>query len=193
MKIAIDLDDVLSNSVEALLLFYNKNYEPIVKKSDLGKYSYWGFLGDTREAANKKYFEFTKSGEFTNSKPLKGAQEAVKKLSKRHDLYVITGRPYFTKRKTEEWLNKFFPGSFKKVYFTNRRRNMNNFSAYWGKPKAVICDEIGAEVLIDDLAEYVRESNHLRVYIFNKIWDQGIIPDHAKIVDDWDEITRDLS
>lgn len=192
MKIAIDLDDVLSDTVSSILKFYNENYEPKVKVEDLPNYSYWGFLGKTREEANEKYFAYTDSPDFISALPVGGAIEAIDELAKEHELYIITGRPFFTKEGTEFWVNKHFPGKFKDIFFTNDRQDKSNISPYWGRTKAEICDEIGAEVLIDDLPEYIRESDHLRVYLISRYWNQAKEIGGALRVNSLEEIVRDL-
>lgn len=194
MKIAIDLDDVLANTTASLLNFINSSTNQLpISFANLENAPYWNFLGQTREEANKKFFTFTNTDHFRNIKPFSEAVVAVERLAKEHTLFIISGRPLFVKQDSEEWINKYFPEKFSGVYFTNNRLNKDDFSAYWGRPKAEICDEIGAEVLIDDLAEYVRSSEHLKVYLMARPWNKDARLDHAKRVESWDEILYDLS
>lgn len=193
MKIAIDLDDVLANTTASLLNFINSSTNQLpISSASLENAPYWNFLGQTREEANENFFAFTNTDHFRNIEPFPEAVVAIEKLAKEHTLFIISGRPLFIKQDSEEWIKKYFPGKFSGVYFTNNRLNKEDFSAYWGRPKAEICDEIGAEVLIDDLAEYARSSEHIKVYLIDKPWNKDAKLDHAKRVGCWGEILIDL-
>lgn len=194
MKLAIDIDDVLSDSLTALITFHNETYGSSYTDENILEFSYWGFLGAKREEANKKYFEFTDSPYFFETKPLKGAVEAMKTLSARgHELYVITGRPLFVKEKTELWLAKHFPNIFQELFWTNARLDKTDYSSYWGRPKAEICKEIGATVLVDDLLEYARDSEGLSVIILNRFWNQKAALESNMIrANDWQEVVNEV-
>lgn len=187
MKIAIDIDEVLANTIEQVVLFYNDNYSPKVGESDL-RGRYFSFMGKEWEESNKKYFAFCESEYPDRVQPMKGVVEAIDKLSKNHELVAITGRPAFTRAQTIGWMNKYFPGKFEDIIFNNDRLDSKDFAEYWGRPKAEICDEVGAEILIDDLPEFMIGSDHLRVYIFDQPWNQEKAPDHAIRVYSWPEL-----
>jgi 5'(3')-deoxyribonucleotidase len=190
MKIAIDIDDVLTDTVTPLSAFFNRVYGGNIKKEDLEGQAYWSFLGQTREEANEKYFAFSAAPEFDLTLPQPGSVEAVKKLNEKNELYLITGRPYFLKTKTEEWVQNYFPNQFEGVYFTNDRLDKDDFSPYWGRKKAVICDEIGATVLIDDLFDYIEGTGHLRVILLDQPWNRVDSDIKVERASSWENIVK---
>ncbi|NTW33087.1 MAG: hypothetical protein HGB12_10750, partial [Bacteroidetes bacterium] len=127
-----------------------------------------------------------------NIDPVKDAQKSVETLSKKHELYVVTGRPFSTKQKTVNWLEKYFPNKFSGVYFDNKKMYEDGTEKH--KTKSEICMELDANILIDDLLRFTNKCHEqLQVILFNRPWNQGDIPSNVKRLNSWLEITNFIS
>lgn len=187
MKIAIDIDDVLVDTVGYFAQYYNENYGANLTRSDFFSNEWWTVLNIKKEEAIKLYFDYSRSPLHKNTKPMPEAVAGVKDLSKNHTLIAVTGRPEHIMQETEEWIAKFFPGCFQGVYSTN-------FHVFVGgkKSKGDICAELGAECLIDDFVEHAEEctKKNIPVLLLDTPWTQDIseLPAGIIRVYSWEDI-----
>ena len=187
MIIAVDLDDVLADSLRAFIEFYNENYNKKLKYEDFTAYTLNEIMGMPREEENKILEKFDNGGYFEKIKPIEGAVEAIKKLSKKHKIIIITSRTKDKEEKTKKWVEKFF-GKYD-IYFI--RQNYSGKS----KTKAEICKEIKAEILIEDYLGYAENcaKNGIKVLLFDYPWNQK--KDLGKLIKrikSWEEIVSEI-
>ncbi|MCD6398532.1 MAG: hypothetical protein J7L08_01290 [Candidatus Aenigmarchaeota archaeon] len=190
MLIGVDLDEVISDTLPALIKFHNERYGTNLKKEDFYSYRFEYIWGGTREEAIRKVLEFYKSKYYNTIKPVEGALEGIKKLREKNELVVITYRPTEFKEITEEWLKRYFHGCFSKIYFTN-------FYSVNGtiKKKYETCLEIGVDLMIDDLLKCSLDcaSRNISVLLFNQPWNQcKELPALVKRVYSWKEIIENV-
>src|SRR3990167_9613058 len=108
MIIAIDLDDVLADSLTAFVEFYNKKHKDKLKYDDFTAYTLNEIKGTPKEEEDKLLAEFDDSPYFKNIKPIKNAREALAYLSKRHKLIIVTSRTTEKEQKTRAWVKEYF-------------------------------------------------------------------------------------
>lgn len=98
---------------------------------------------------------------FTN---LAGSAEALQRMKQDHDLVVVTSRQHVIRNETLEWIDRHYPNIFADVHFGNHFAKSGQ-----SKKKSEICEEIGADVLIDDNPRYAHEcaSSGMHVLLFN--------------------------
>ncbi len=188
MIIAVDLDDVLADSLTSFIEFYNKYYDKSLKYKDFTAYTLNEIKGISREEENKILEHFDESEYFDNIKPIKGAVEAVEELSKKHEIIIITSRTRDKEEKTKNWVRRFLKG-IKRIYFI--RQN------YHEKPKTKveICKEINANLLIEDNLTYAENcaKNGIKVLLFDYPWNQAEnLPPLIKRVKSWIQISKIL-
>ena len=119
MNIGVDLDEVLAELMDQLIVFYNNKAGACFRKTDFEAYDLSETWGISQEAAITVVEDFYKSREFTEIRPVEGAQDACAKLKRGgHNLFIITARPASREAATMEWVEKFFPGLFRQVIFT---------------------------------------------------------------------------
>ena len=184
MKIAIDLDDVLSNTYEVFIEFINERIETPIRFNDMINYHLHEILKISRGKEIEAIREFDNSKFFDMIEKKEGSSEAIKDLKKKYELAVITSRPLDIRNQTVNWINKHFP-EIKNVYFINKDYYNET------KSKAEICKEINAEIIIEDNLDYAKEclKENIRVLLFDCPWNRknnlgkGIIRVHS-----WDEI-----
>ena len=147
--IAIDADDTLFDENTAVRLFHNQEYGTAHTAEDYqvpGEFhSYFATVWGVDQAeADRRYEEFVQWKLEHVLPPQPGALEVLRSLQSRYDFVVVTMRDEQSVAITHESLVKHYPDIFKDVHFV----------PLWGgtdtATKAKICNEIGAEYLIDD-------------------------------------------
>ena len=145
--IAVDIDDVLADHVAAFVIFSNANYG-----TNLGKHNYddkWSNLWSVeRDEIERRALEFHTPASIMEYELIEEAEAALHELRKFYDLAIVSARPRHVLEATQMWLDKHFGPIFTEVHFV----------PYWDvenrKSKADICNEIGAEYLIDDIVKH---------------------------------------
>lgn len=153
MKIAIDIDGVLADQVEAVLKVIEKKYGLKYLKSDVNR-AHWTFSG--REIWSE-IASLLADTEYTLSIPLiEGSQKGIEQLAD-HDMCVVTARRPNAEKATKQWLNTHFPCLME--YYQARTGMKHN---------------IPSDVLIDDLdmniVEFVKSDPNRRGILFVHPW-----------------------
>ncbi len=190
MNIGIDLDDVLADSLPALIEYHNDTYNTKFIKEDYHSFHLWKVWSCTKEESNQRIDRFFETKYFKDIKTKPGSQEAISFLKEKNNLYVITSRPRKFSKGTLEWIEKYFPGVFKEVFFTN----------YWEKDnpdpkKSHVCNILNIDVFIDDSLDYAIEcfNEKRKVFLFeapsnkNRKFEENIYR-----VKSWEEILETL-
>lgn len=144
MNIALDIDEVLAELLEAFIQYHNSTYGTDATKKDFFSYNYWEVLGGTKEDMIKKVIEFYDTSYFQEIKPVSGAQEVTSRLAQQHQLTVITARQTIITAETEKWLDRYFPQCFSSINFTNQ---------WCSKGKARLKSSVGVEKDIELMVE----------------------------------------
>lgn len=153
--IAVDADDTIFDENTAVRLFHNDRYSTKHTEEDYlapGVYgTFWTHIWNTDEDETiRRYEEFIKHKLKYNLSPLPGALEVLQRLKKTHELVVVTSRDKRSIDMTHEALERHYSEIFKDVHFV----------PLWGEgkkaTKALICNEIGAQYLIDDSYEHCK-------------------------------------
>jgi len=186
MKIGIDLDDTLSYTLQNMIEFHNKNYGTNFKFEDYTKYEQWYIWSENLEEALKRLYEFHVSSYGENIKPILYAKDILEKVKNNNQIFVITARSKNIEKETKEWLEKYYPNIFSKIYFAD------NYSQEDKKiTKKGICDELGIDILIEDNLQYALEcvSPNRKVYLIDYPWNQSdALPPNVERVNSWKEI-----
>lgn len=193
--IAVDLDQTLAHTLEALVAWHNETYDTHLTVSDFDTYDYSKVWGGSREEACLKIREFYESRHFENIQPINDfALEALKMLKKRKfNLVIITSRQQFIAEETKKFVDKHYPGKlmnmckrkrthtltrgantkgiFESIYFCNLGLSDAEQLEYVSKPKSAICQEIGVDVLIDDGLEHALDCAALDIEVL--LYDRG--------------------
>ncbi|ORZ06256.1 hypothetical protein BCR42DRAFT_361216 [Absidia repens] len=157
--IAVNLDDTLSHTLEALLDWHNLCYGTNNTMTDLNSLHLHDIWGGTPEDTCDKIRQFYQSEHFVTIEPIMDfALEALKMLKKRRfHLVIITSRQQFIAEETKRFVDKHYPGIFESIYFCNLGLSDEEQLEYISKRKATICHEIGVDVLIDHQLEHCFE------------------------------------
>lgn len=191
--IAIDIDEVLADTLPSFLVYYNQKHSTNFKKPDFLTYDWWETFGISKEEAINDFYDFMFSSHSIEIPPIKGSQKALDFLKNKFRLISITNRPYDFKDHTLAWLKINFQNVLDNVYF-------GNIHSKNGKPhitKLEIMKNMKVDYLIEDQVKIALEcANHgIKVFLFSAPWNiNQEIPSGLPIikVSSWDEIVDNL-
>ncbi|MCA9371855.1 hypothetical protein KC726_03060 [Candidatus Woesebacteria bacterium] len=191
MIIAVDLDDVLSATTPAFIDYYNTIRKTDFRLEDFHTYYWHNIVGEARDDVFRLVHDFYFSPDFA-PKPVIGAIEGIKKLAQSHSLHIVTSRQEEFADITHKWVNNHFPTLFQKVHIANH--------AHWAtqgtsRTKKEICQEIGAEVLIEDNLDYIEECADLgiRSILLDRPWNKSKTPKSTTRAYSWNDIITNLA
>ena len=171
MRIAVDLDDVLSSFIAEFLKWYNPQHGTNWQFKDVVDYHWPNFMHITVEQAIEDVHKFFISQGYNDLPLMPGAKEWVDQLAAKHELYLVTSRQNVAKETTYNWLDRNFPGVFRKVMFAN------HYSAD-GSPartKGELCKEIGCELIVEDDSRHIDAllAHNIKVVLIDKPWNRN--------------------
>ena len=167
--IALDLDEVLFPMIPQMNKYYKSVYRKPAPTFYPKKYNFSSYY-NISEYESKKMVEGFYYSEYAHStKPIKGAQKAIKKLAKENDLVIITGRQDYTQCKaiTHHLVNTYFGDAIDDIYFTNSYSLRGEET-----PKHLLCDALNVDILIDDIPYNCNTCNTESLLFGNYEWNK---------------------
>ena len=133
MRILIDMDDVMADSIERFFEWYEKDFGVRYSKADVYGKKLYDIIPSGQRQIVKSYPH--QPGFFKDLPVMENAKEIIEALNKAHEIYVVSAAMEFKHSFLDkyEWLDKHFP------FISWRRR--------------VFCGDkhlIKADILIDD-------------------------------------------
>ncbi|MGA0558663.1 5' nucleotidase, NT5C type [Larkinella sp. VNQ87] len=133
-RIAIDMDDVLADTVGKFIDIYRRDFDTTVLPTFFRENSFHEIL--EKDVYQRLADSVHQPGFFTDIAVMEGAQEVTRALSEKYDLYVTSAAMEFRNSLSEkyDWLDEHFPH----IHWKNR----------------VFCGDksiIRADVMIDDM------------------------------------------
>jgi len=171
MKLGLDLDGVLAEFTTSYLQYYNDAHGTSYVKEEFEAVHFSSHLGLTHDELKKSIQHFFTTPYAKTILPMKGSQDALKKLATQHELHIITSRPLSVSTLTLEWLNDFFPDLFTSIHFTNDWLLQPELN----KLKADICIELAIDIMIEDYYPYAQACApcvRKQVLLFDNPWNQ---------------------
>jgi uncharacterized HAD superfamily protein len=186
MIIAVDIDQVLADTLKTYLPFNNRRHGTDISVDDCYSIEWWKVFGITEQQFINDFYDFNDSGLIMAVKPLSGAAEIIDILTGKHRLIAVTARSADIADGTERWLEEYFPGKFSHIFYTRK-----NIMGKEKESKYEICLHNGADILIDDSFENAETCavNGLRVLLYDWPWNRKIkLPMFIDRVHGWPEI-----
>lgn len=155
LVIAVDCDDVLMPSSEAIVRYYNRVYGTSI---EVGQFYdedpvLWGVKD--REEKYDRVREYFRSDEFLREvQPFKEAVQAVQDLARRHELHLVTGRSQTVDMVTHAMVDKYFKQMFLSIEHTGSVKQSDGTIVR--RTKGEVCKAIHADILIDDNLEHAK-------------------------------------
>ena len=187
MKIGIDLDDVLADSLPHYLQAFNRRFGLDVELADAAWRIADRFPQIPRQEADNFFTELTKDGFFSSRPLFPGAKEAVEALAEDgHRLYIITGRSPQEEAVTRGWLTYVGMSSHFEAVMHRVRDPVGHHksSAASGlQLDLFIEDELAVALAVSEMA--------IPVLLFDHPWNQGPLSRTMCRVRSWAEaLTR---
>lgn len=182
--IALDIDDVLSDSMEAVRLEVNERLGVDLQPEHYAiPGDYWGYY-ESVWAQHHLAIGFDDLDERSvklRYAPIIGARLALEKLAQRYKLVAITSRKEDWRHMTLEWLDEHFPGVIDSVTFAGNKEHSVI------RTKGEVCAELGAEWLIDDNVEHclTARDHEVTPVLFGDYGWQHKVPDSLVRCKDW--------
>jgi uncharacterized protein len=186
MRIGIDLDGVLADVVPAFLSWHNRIYGTNLTFDQVTDFDLSKVWGGTHEENIQKIMDCYESPEFRAVQPVKGAIEAIQRLSNEHELVIITARPTQVVDLSRMWVHAFFPQAFEKIYFNDCLKSTGVYGRKQEQMK-----EAKIDLLIDDALKNVSISSEINIpsLLLNYPWNQSAeLPEKVTRVNNWEEI-----
>lgn len=185
--IAVDIDEVLVPHSEHLINWYNQEYGTNLGLEDNHSPDpeVWGVK--TKEEAIKRVQRYFSHPRWTEAQPLDESVAALRKLDQKYNLIVVTSRDTILEKVTRNWINQHFKEIFKAAHFV-AEYNLEGKS----RSKAAVCLSVGADYLIDDRLDIVKEASRVEIscILFGDYpWNQAEkLPSGVVRVKNWQEV-----
>jgi FMN phosphatase YigB (HAD superfamily) len=158
IHIALDIDDVLADSTEAIRLQVNaKTLLNIPREAYRVDGEYWGYYEQVWQMHGLTSEEVTHDGiqdrmayDQSHVSPIEGAQAALGHLAKSNTITLVTSRSPEWADATEEWMKDNFGGIFNGLHVIGRVKKTDGNSLTKGE----VCRDLGVNWLIDDSPEH---------------------------------------
>ena len=190
--LAVDIDDVLADSTEALRVRVNKflsvNIEKQHYKVDGPYWHYYEHVWENQGIADKVSHEALEADmEHGQSHvlPVTNAINALAELAKHYDIIMVTSRNQAWAKATEAWLHTHFGKSYKALHILGNHKNTDK-----PRTKGEVCQEIGASWLIDDNPEHCLSAiaHGTEAILFGEYGWHFDAPEHLVRCKDWSAV-----
>jgi hypothetical protein len=189
MKIGIDLDDVLADSLPHYLRAFNRRFGLDVELADGAWRIADRFPHIPRQEADDFFTELIDDGFFSSRPLFPGAKEAVETLAEDgHRLYIITGRSPQEEPITRRWLTHVEVLSYFEAVMHRTREPV-------GHHKSSAASELRLDLFIEDelaVALAVSETT-IPVLLFDQPWNQGSLPGNVHRIRSWHEALTQIA
>ena len=188
MKIGIDIDDVLADSLPHYTQAFNQRFGLQIDLADAAWRIFDRFPRVSRQEAHDFFSGLIEAGFFSSRPLMPGAKEAVESLAEDgHRLFIITGRAPQDEAVTRRWLTHAGLLSRFEAVIHKAREPV-------GRHKSGAASELQLDVFIEDelaVAIAVAETA-VPVLLFDRPWNQGMLPGNLRRVRSWAEALSEI-
>jgi hypothetical protein len=176
----VDIDDTLTHSVDAVILFHNYQYGTELKKEDFTMYSIkqalfnrHGNIISPKEEMNRME-KFYKSSFFENVQPILEMKPVIEAIANRGDIILpATGRAEAVRTQTEYMIIKNFGDYFGEFSFTEWHAGEEKNGT-----KKSIALKNKVNKVIDDMPGYIDQLSQLEIidgiYVPQNHWNKSV-------------------
>jgi uncharacterized HAD superfamily protein len=191
MRIGIDIDNVIAETVPVVLPEINHTFGSTLKCKDVYMYDFHAILGISEFDMENKFWKKRKLIEklFMQAKPVRGAQNAINKLSKNNEIILVTDRPQEYMNITKKWLDKWHMPYNEIRHMVSGIRGKHTYAEFRKN------HGFGFDVFIDDkLEEVILIAEYCPlVFLYKRPWNATKNINNSFIcVNNWEEIIRKI-
>lgn len=187
--IAVDIDDVLKESSQAIVEYSNEKWGTNLTIEDYTEN--WGEAwGVDADEYARRAREIHSSKVLVIGQPFNETRRVLKRLSQDYRLVITTSREMVISTDTQEWIEQNFEGIFTDIHFAGIWDGKRSGAAIAAKAtKASLLKKIGANYLIDDQVKHcfaAANEGIVSLLFGNYAWNRHVeVPDHVFRVEDW--------
>ena len=184
MKIGIDLDDVLADSLPHYVQALNRRFGLAIDLVEAEWRIFDRFPQIPRREAHSFFSELIEDGFFSSRPLLPGAREAVESLAEEgHRLFIVTGRATRDAATTNEWLEQV---GLLRHFSAVVHNGIEPVSRY----KSGAAFILQLDLFIEDELEVATAvaKKAIPVLLFDRPWNQGPLPKNMQRVRSWPEV-----
>lgn len=188
--LAVDLDDVLSDSFASILAYHNATYGTAHIRNDIVDHDLHLLWNIDKQEAIRRVDEWFDSPFYMTTGTVSGAQDGLTALQNAgFSIAIITSRPERARPHTEAWLEKHYAGLYTALYITDQYANPEVPIT-----KGSICTDLGAVGLVDDVTAYLRDvvERGMRGFQFDTPWNHNESVPGITRVHSWDDVVTSL-
>lgn len=190
MRIGIDIDDVLADTLPAFVRYNNHNHGGRWAIEDFHTAVWESVLGLTSDQMADRLESFFDSEEFRSVGPADGSSLIIPTLARAHELHIVSARWDRIVPFTERWLGEHFHGVFTGIHFAANHYTTRAAPRGDRRTKDEILAHNKLEVLIEDSLEYAERclSNGFEVILFDRPWNRRATDLRFRRVTGWSEV-----
>jgi len=144
IRIAIDMDEVIADTIDKFIEIYRRDHQTEVLLAHLHGKEFNEMLPEALNGTLREYINC--KGFFRDLKVMPGAQEVVKDLCNKYDVYIVSAAMEFRNSLEDklDWLGEHFPFiSWKNIIFCGDKivdvqimidDRIRNFAGFKGRP-----------------------------------------------------------
>ena len=166
-KIAIDIDGVLSKTMEHFVDYINAKYNTSFQIEDINEYEMNNLQKKVSFDIYEELINYIKHNLFL-FEVYEEADIMIRELALHYDLYIITSRSSLFEQATIEWLYYYFSYEvFTQIHFLET-------TPYTCKSE--FCENKGVEFLLEDAPHYADATRAKGIYVllFSRPWNQEV-------------------
>lgn len=189
MKIGIDLDDVLADSLPHYLQAFSRRFGLTIGLANAAWQISDRFPQIPRQEAHEFFTELMEAGFFSSRPLLPGAKEGVDRLAQDgHRLFIITGRAPRDEALTRSWLTQVGLLSRFEAVIHRAREPV-------GRHKSGAASELRLDLFIEDELAVATDvaKTAIQVLLYDHPWNQGALPGNVRRVHSWTEALRRIA
>jgi uncharacterized HAD superfamily protein len=194
MRIGIDIDNVISETVPPLLKQINRIFHEKLNMNNIYMYDFHAILGISEAEMKERFWDKQKIIEnvFKTANPVKGAADAIKILSSNNEIILVTDRPKEYMRATKEWLGRWqISFDEKEIWHMVGGVKMKHAYAEFRSIHG-----LGFDAFVDDnLEDVIMLTQHCKkVFLYKRPWNSTRNTSGSFcVVSNWNEIIDNLS
>ncbi len=199
MKIGIDIDNTIAPTFKTIIKYLNTKYKVNKLSKDSKKPTGYDLFHSDFKHFHQDWMEFVESKNHNSMKPINGSVETIEKLSKKHEIYILTARDSTQKIQTGIWIDKNYKNKFEEILFLEYH-NENHTAPLF--TKGDLCKKFNIDVMIEDDLSQVKtileKSKNTKIFLFDKnnkyTWNkERPLPKNTIIVTSWKEVEKEIN
>jgi len=198
MKIGIDIDNTIAPTFKKIINYLNKKYSLKKKEVHSKKPSGYDLFHSDFNSFYNDWEEFLNTEKHLSMKPIKGSTRVIKKLSLKHQIYIITARNSKVKFQTILWIDKHYKNKFEEILFIDYKNTDKNEPIF---TKGDLVNKFKIDVVIEDNLDEIKDiaskNSKTKLFLFDKNnqykWNKKRpLPKNTKKIESWKDFEREI-